>query len=123
MITPAQGPTGLPLLNTADPPPGAAAAAASPRVATDANGQTAAGSDQHSNEPALITESYAVAGMTCGHCVDAVTGELKAFPGVTHVNVELVAGGTSTVTVGSYQTVDRAQVATAVEQAGGYQLV
>ena len=31
------------------------------------------------------TQSYQVRGMTCGHCVGAVTGELEALDGVTSV--------------------------------------
>jgi len=29
-----------------------------------------------------MTTTYSVAGMTCGHCVNAVTEELMAIPGV-----------------------------------------
>jgi copper chaperone CopZ len=35
---------------------------------------------------------YAVNGMTCGHCVIAVTQEVDQVPGVTRVEVELEAG-------------------------------
>ena len=68
------------------------------------------------------TATYAVTGMTCGHCVGAVTSELKALDGVTDVAVELVAGGTSTVTVISEQPLAEAQVAEALDEAGDYQL-
>ena len=70
----------------------------------------------------MTTHSYAVSGMTCGHCAGAVTSELKALDGVTDVQVELVAGGTSTVTVASAQSLDEAQVAAALDEAGEYQL-
>ena len=36
-----------------------------------------------------------VSGMTCGHCVSAVTEEIGKLDGVTGVEVDLVAGGTS----------------------------
>jgi copper chaperone len=67
------------------------------------------------------TQTFAVAGMTCGHCVASVTEELQELPGVAEVNVDLVAGGTSTVTVTSTQPLDHDAVQAAVEEAG-YQL-
>ena len=70
----------------------------------------------------MTTHSYAVSGMTCGHCDGAVAIELKALDGVTDVQVELVAGGTSTVTVTSTQPMDQTQVAAALDEAGDYQL-
>jgi copper chaperone CopZ len=51
-----------------------------------------------------------------------VTSELKAIPGVTEVSVDLVAGGTSTLTVDSEQPVQTAAVQAALEEAGDYQL-
>jgi copper chaperone CopZ len=69
------------------------------------------------------TETYSVTGMTCGHCAGAVTSEIKEITGVTEVDVDLVAGGTSTVTVTSEAPLDRAAVAAAVDEAGDYQLV
>jgi copper chaperone len=46
-----------------------------------------------------------VSGMTCEHCVSAVTQELNALGGVQEVRVDLVAGGASTVTVTSCRSV------------------
>jgi copper chaperone len=68
------------------------------------------------------TTTFAVTGMTCGHCVAAVTTELSALPGVTEVSVDLVAGGTSTVTVTSDTPIGRGQVAAALDEAGDYRL-
>lgn len=68
------------------------------------------------------TQVFAVTGMTCGHCASAVTSELKALDGVTDVQVELVVGGTSTVTVSSKAPFGNLQVAAALDEAGGYQL-
>ncbi len=68
------------------------------------------------------TTTVQVAGMTCGHCVSAVTEELTALPGVSDVSIDLVAGGTSPVTVTSEQPLDDAAVAAAVDEAG-YELV
>ena len=61
------------------------------------------------------TETYDVVGMTCGHCVQAVTEELRRLEGVTRVDVDLAAG---TATVESSTPLDRAAVAAAVDEAG-----
>ena len=49
----------------------------------------------------MTTTTYTVTGMTCGHCVGAVTKELSGLPGVTEVAIDLVPDGGSTVTVSS----------------------
>ena len=64
------------------------------------------------------TTTYAVSGMTCGHCVGAVTEEISALAGVREVTVDLVAGGTSSVHVTSDAPLDEAQVRDAVDEAG-----
>lgn len=70
----------------------------------------------------MTTQTYAVTGMTCGHCEHAVSSELKTLDGVTDVFVDLVAGGTSSVTVTSTQPLEQAQVTAALDEAGDYQL-
>jgi copper chaperone len=65
-----------------------------------------------------MTDTYRVNGMTCEHCVAAVTEELSALDGVTAVDIDLVAGGTSTVTVTSTTPLDTQLVAEAVDEAG-----
>ena len=70
----------------------------------------------------MSTQTFAVNGMTCGHCVHAVTEELQALPGVNGVNVDLVAGGTSTVSVESERELDTAEVSAALDEAGDYTL-
>ena len=60
-----------------------------------------------------------VSGMTCGHCVSAVTMELSLLPSVTEVDVDLESGK---VTVTSDSALDQAQLATAIDEAG-YELV
>ena len=62
---------------------------------------------------------YTVSGMTCGHCVSSVQSEVRQLPGVTDVQVDLVAGA---VTVTSEQPVDDAAIRAAVDEAG-YALV
>ena len=63
----------------------------------------------------MTTASYTVVGMTCGHCVNAVTEEVAAVPGVTAVEVDLASGG---LTVTSEAPVDETAVRAAVEKAG-----
>jgi copper chaperone len=67
------------------------------------------------------SQSYAVSGMTCGHCVASVAEELQELTGVRDVAVDLVAGGTSTVTVTSDRPLADDAVQAAVSEAG-YQL-
>lgn len=62
--------------------------------------------------------TYAVTGMTCGHCVSAVTEELMEIPGVRDVTIDLVAGGTSAVHVVSDAALDEKAVRDAVDEAG-----
>jgi copper chaperone CopZ len=73
-------------------------------------------------ETTMTTATYAVTGMTCGHCASAVTTELTTLEGVTDVAVDLVAGGTSSVTVTSTQPLEENQVAAALDEAGDYHL-
>ena len=66
----------------------------------------------------METTVYAVTGMTCGHCVSAVTQELGEVAGVREVAVALAPQGTSTVTVTSDGPLDDAAARAAVEEAG-----
>lgn len=66
----------------------------------------------------MTTTTITVTGMTCGHCVAAVKEEVGALPGVSAVEVDLVAGGDSPVTITSEQPLDDAAVAAAVDEAG-----
>jgi copper chaperone len=59
-----------------------------------------------------------VSGMTCGHCVASVTEELTELEGVESVDVALVAGGVSPVTVTSSRELSDQEIAGAVEEAG-----
>ena len=70
----------------------------------------------------MSTQTFDVVGMTCGHCASAVTEELKALDGVTDVQVALVAGGTSAVTVDATRELTPAEVAAALDEAGSYSL-
>lgn len=63
----------------------------------------------------MTTATYKVDGMTCGHCVAAVSGELTKLPGVGDVAVDLDTG---TVTVSSAQPLDLESIRAAVDEAG-----
>jgi copper chaperone CopZ len=66
----------------------------------------------------MTTHTYSVNGMTCGHCIAAVTEELTALEGVTDVSIDLVEGGTTPVTVISDEPLDPTLVAEAIDEAG-----
>jgi len=66
----------------------------------------------------MTTTTLHVTGMTCGHCVTAVTQELSALDGVQGVSVELVVGGTSSVVVTSQAPLPTTAVRSAVDEAG-----
>jgi copper chaperone len=67
----------------------------------------------------MTTTTYTVTGMTCGHCVAAVTSEVGGLGGVSDVAVDLTTG---TVTVTSEAPLDPQAVRAAVDEAG-YELV
>ena len=69
-------------------------------------------------DASLVEATFGVAGMTCGSCVAHVTQELSAIEGVDGVEVELVNGGVSGVTVRSLAPISDAAIAAAVEEAG-----
>jgi copper chaperone CopZ len=62
-----------------------------------------------------VTSTYTVVGMTCAHCVQAVSGELSALAGVEAVQVDL---GTGAVTVTSATPLARSEIREAVDEAG-----
>ena len=67
----------------------------------------------------MTTTTYEVKGMTCGHCVNAVSTELSTLDGVNEVAVQLETGK---VTVTSEAPLDPASVREAIDEAG-YELV
>jgi len=70
----------------------------------------------------MTSATYHVTGMTCEHCVRAVSSELSALGGVSDVTVDLVTGGASAVTVVSAAPLADEAVAAALDEAGGYRL-
>jgi copper chaperone len=67
-----------------------------------------------------MISNYTVQGMTCEHCVHAVTEEVSAIPGVEQAAVDLSTGS---LTVTSQKPVDLAQIEAAVDEAGAYTVV
>jgi copper ion binding protein len=63
----------------------------------------------------MTTETFTVTGMTCGHCVQAVTDEVSAIEGVRSVQVDL---GSGSVTVEVDAPVPADRYAAAVDEAG-----
>jgi len=70
----------------------------------------------------MTTTTYAVTGMTCSHCVAAVTDEVMKLDAVTGVEITLVEGGQSQVAVTSATPLAEETVRAAVDEAG-YELV
>ncbi|SCG44980.1 heavy-metal-associated domain-containing protein [Micromonospora inositola] len=63
----------------------------------------------------MVTTTYQVQGMTCGHCVSSVSAEVGAIAGVSDVQVDLASGR---VTVTSESQLDTDTVRAAVDEAG-----
>jgi copper chaperone len=70
----------------------------------------------------MTSATYQVTGMTCEHCVHAVSGELRNLDGVREVTVDLHPGSASAVTVTSDAPLTAAAVETALDEAGDYRL-
>jgi copper chaperone len=63
----------------------------------------------------MITTTFTVVGMSCGHCISAVTKEVTKLDGVDRVEVDLASGA---VTVHSARAIDPSLFAAAVDEAG-----
>ena len=61
-----------------------------------------------------MDKQYTVTGMTCGHCVNAVTTEVGQVAGVTDVEVDLESGRLAVTGEGFTDE----QIAAAVDEAG-----
>ena len=70
----------------------------------------------------MTNATYHVTGMTCEHCVRAVTNELMTLDGVSDVTVQLNPRGLSAVRVTSNAPLAAGAVAAALDEAGDYQL-
>jgi copper chaperone len=74
----------------------------------------------HQGRPAVTMKTYSVTGMSCNHCVRAVTTELNRLGG--EVTIDLVPDGTSQITVTSHTPLPDDAIRQALSEAGGYQL-
>lgn len=62
-----------------------------------------------------MTQQFTVSGMTCDHCVRAVTTEIGRMPGVRAVAIDLSSGQ---VSVEADRALEIAAVAQVVDEAG-----
>lgn len=94
---------------------------------TDSSCSCSSHSDSHPSESeasptvdlsSSTTSTFQVAGMTCSHCVASVSSEVGQVEGAERVDVDLVPGGLSLVTVSSSGPVDHAAVVAAIDEAG-----
>jgi copper ion binding protein len=67
----------------------------------------------------MISQTFTVAGMTCQHCVNAVSEEVGTLPGVHEVAVDLPSGQ---VTLSAQSPLDTSLLRQAVDEAG-YELL
>jgi copper chaperone CopZ len=70
----------------------------------------------------MTATTYLVTGMSCEHCVNAVTSELSALGAVSAVTVDLMPDGISRVTVTSEARLPDDTIGAALDEAGGYQI-
>jgi copper chaperone len=62
-----------------------------------------------------VTSEYIVSGMHCNHCVNSVTEEVSAIPGVTDVHVDLETGA---LVVTSDTDIFFSDIEVAIDEAG-----
>ena len=63
----------------------------------------------------ITTTTFTITGMTCSHCVNAVTEAVCKLDGVIGVRIDLATG---TATIDSTRPIDPEGVAEAVDEAG-----
>jgi copper chaperone len=71
----------------------------------------------------MVTTAYKVTGMSCEHCVKAVTSELGNLSGVSDVKVDLVPSGVSLVTVTSDERLADDAIGATLDEAGDYRVM
>lgn len=62
----------------------------------------------------MVDKTYTVTGMTCQHCVNSVSSEVGAVPGVQAITVDLAAGRVTVTGDGFSED----QIRAAVDEAG-----
>jgi copper chaperone len=70
----------------------------------------------------MTTTTYKVTGMSCEHCVNAVSSQLGNLGGVSAVTVDLAPNGVSLVTITSAEPITDDAISTALDEAGDYQI-
>jgi copper chaperone len=78
--------------------------------------------DTFIRENIMSTQTFPITGLTCGHCVGAVTSELSVLAGVQDVQIDLIVEGISTLRVTTDKELTEDEVVAALSEAGGYQL-
>jgi copper chaperone CopZ len=68
--------------------------------------------------PHIQSLTLKVDGMTCGHCVKHVSGDLAELPEIAEVMVTLNAGGTSDVVVTLNDDITDEKLAEVIDEAG-----
>jgi copper chaperone len=63
----------------------------------------------------MANATFTVRGMSCGHCVTAVSAELLRVPGVERVQVDLAAGQVTVETAGPLSAT---AITAAIDEAG-----
>jgi copper chaperone CopZ len=66
----------------------------------------------------MLHKTIHVDGMSCDHCIHAVTEEISEIPGVTGVIIDLHVGEISPVTIASDNEISDTDIAAAVDKAG-----
>jgi len=74
-------------------------------------------------ERMMIRTAYKLTGLSCDHCVNAVSGELSGLDGVSGVAVDLVPDGVSLVTITSTAPLAEETVRAALDEAGDYAVI
>ena len=70
----------------------------------------------------MSTQTFHATGLTCGHCASAVQEEITALEGVRSADVTAVKDGVSVVIVTADRDLTDDEVASALDEAGGYVL-
>ncbi|TJY71639.1 heavy-metal-associated domain-containing protein [Arthrobacter sp. CAU 1506] len=104
----------LPLIDASSP----GCACCAPADAENVEEPASAAAHKAADAGFPVRAEYRVAGMACGHCSSTVVDALIGLDGVTDVQVVLVPGGVSAVSITAAQPVADAEVCEAVAEAG-----
>ena len=65
----------------------------------------------------MTTSTFFITGLTCDHCVNAIKEEVGEIAGVTNIEVELVKGGKSTLTIEADRPLTKIDIASEIAEA------